>query len=190
MNRMISHMLKLRHYFNNYSCSVFAQAMMEKANGKCGICGDPYLGARDNEAGGKYALGVITKQYKMGSIINVTIELTTNHKGYFEFRLCPQNDPFTPITEECLDRHVLNIMGYGKRYMLYDEKTVMVDLQLMLPPGLKCSQCVLQWKWRAGLFPITYYSLTSVIKMMNFSICFNIVALLSTFIFKDIFEKK
>lgn len=160
--------VKMQQYFNNYYFSVFVKAMMEKANGKCGICGDPYLGARDNEAGGKYALGVITKQYKVGSIINVTIELTTNHKGYFEFRLCPQNDPYTPITEECLDRHVLNIMGYGKRYMLYDEKTVMVDLQLMLPPGLQCSQCVLQWKWRAGRFPITYYSLTSVIKMMNF----------------------
>lgn len=124
--------------------------MMEKASGKCGICGDPHFGARDNEAGGKYALGIITKQYRVGSVINVTIELTTNHKGYFEFRLCPQNDPYTPITEACLDRHVLNIMGYGKRFMLYDEKTVMVDLQLMLPPGLKCSQCVLQWKWRAG----------------------------------------
>ncbi|XP_061174818.1 uncharacterized protein LOC133183964 [Saccostrea echinata] len=134
---------------NELNCGGFVE-MMEKANGKCGICGDPYLGPRENEAGGKYALGIITKQYKVGSVINVTIELTTNHRGYFEFRLCPQNDPYTPITEACLDKHVLNIIGYGKRFMLYDEKTVMVDLQLMLPPHLRCSQCVLQWKWRAA----------------------------------------
>ena len=34
--------------------------------GKCGICGDPYNGRRDNEPpSGKYATGVIVKTYKV-----------------------------------------------------------------------------------------------------------------------------
>ena len=30
------------------------------------------------------------KRYSSGERIRVTAEITANHKGYFEFRLCPQ----------------------------------------------------------------------------------------------------
>lgn len=33
--------------------------------GKCGVCGDPWNGRRENEAGGKYATGTIVKVYKV-----------------------------------------------------------------------------------------------------------------------------
>lgn len=101
---------------------------MEKVSGKCGICGDLYLGVYDNEVGGKYVFGIIIKQYRVGLVINVIIELIINYKGYFEFCLCFQNDLYIFIIEVCLDRYVFNIMGYGKRFMFYDEKIVMVDL--------------------------------------------------------------
>ena len=38
-----------------------------------------------------------------GSVMEVTIELTTHHMGYFEFRLCNWNDPVTPGTFDCLN---------------------------------------------------------------------------------------
>ena len=38
----------------------------------------------------RYGQGLIVKQYRSGERISVTAEITANHKGYFEFRLCPQ----------------------------------------------------------------------------------------------------
>ena len=38
----------------------------------------------------RYGRGLIVKQYRSGERIRVTAEITANHKGYFEFRLCPQ----------------------------------------------------------------------------------------------------
>lgn len=40
-----------------------------------------------------YATGIIGKTYYEGSEITVTIDITANHYGYFEFRLC-KNDEF------------------------------------------------------------------------------------------------
>ena len=36
--------------------------------------------------------------------VQVRIELTANHMGHFEFRLCPNNNPAKPATQTCLDR--------------------------------------------------------------------------------------
>lgn len=38
----------------------------------------------------------------------MTVEITANHNGWFEFRLCPHNDPSTPVTQDCLDQHLLH----------------------------------------------------------------------------------
>ena len=88
-----------------------------------------YLQPRANEAGGRYGRGVITRKYRKGQSIKVAlikissefiqiknrrgkseqhvqvrIELTANHMGHFEFRLCPNNNPAKPATQACLDR--------------------------------------------------------------------------------------
>ena len=88
-----------------------------------------YLQPRANEAGGRYGRGVITRKYRKGQSIKVIlnrtssefiqiknrrgkyeqhvqvrIELTANHMGHFEFRLCPNNNPAKPATQACLDR--------------------------------------------------------------------------------------
>ena len=55
-------------------------------NGLCGICGDPYDGERTSEAGGLYANGIIAANYTMGDTIEVQVEITSLHLGYFEFR--------------------------------------------------------------------------------------------------------
>ncbi|CAG2190047.1 unnamed protein product [Mytilus edulis] len=134
---------------NELNCGGFAKMMDD--GGRCGPCGDPWISPRNNEAGGKYATGTIARHYATGQIINVTVELTSNHKGYYEFRLCPNNNPSRAVTQECLNRNVLNIMGHGKRYVIDSpDSNLFMEFQLSLPPGLSCSQCVLQWKWRAA----------------------------------------
>jgi hypothetical protein len=47
------------------------------------------------------------RRYKKDSAITIRVELTANHRGYFEFRLCPNNDPKHVGTQACLDKYVL-----------------------------------------------------------------------------------
>ena len=120
--------------------------------GKCGVCGDPWdqMQPRENEGGGKYGRGTITRVYKQGEDFRVKIELTANHMGYFEFRLCPQNNPLVPASQSCLDRHLLEQSnGEGARYYPGDGNQVF-DIRLKLPANLTCSQCVLQWRYVAA----------------------------------------
>ena len=48
---------------------------------RCGICGDPWdARVREHEApGGKFATGVITRNYSPGQQITVTSHITANH---------------------------------------------------------------------------------------------------------------
>ena len=64
-----------------------------RMGGRCGICGDPAdAWPRQHEApGGRFANGIITRQYKPGQDIVVKIDVTANHKGYFTFKLCANN---------------------------------------------------------------------------------------------------
>lgn len=120
-------------------------------DGKCGLCGDPYDGKRDGEAGGPFARGIITRTYKVGSILNVLVQITANHKGYFEFHLCPQNNPNKRMTQECLDRYPLQLLNGETKYFLKNyENHSNFTLSLRLPSRLTCSQCVLQWRYTAG----------------------------------------
>ena len=118
--------------------------------GKCGLCGDNYLGPRDNEAGGKYANGIITGKYSMNSIIPVRIHITANHKGWVEFRLCEHNNPLTNITEECLNRNLLADKEGVSRFKIPQEVAKHYLYNLAIPDGLRCRACVLQWKYNTG----------------------------------------
>ena len=101
------------------------------------MCGDPFLQLpRPHEVGGQYATGRIVRFYQSNSIIDIhilvrvffisknaknifyenNIKLTANHLGYMEFRLCPVNNPKIEATHECLNKNVLEIIGYGTRY--------------------------------------------------------------------------
>ena len=73
--------------------------------GKCGICGDRYGGPKPHEApGGKYANGIIVETYQSGQNIEVEVQLTANHKGYFEFKLCPNNNVAADKGQWCFDQ--------------------------------------------------------------------------------------
>ena len=62
---------------------------------------------RPNEAGGMFGNGIIVRKYEVNQVIKVRIELTANHMGYFEFRVCPNNALKKPASQMCLDKHIL-----------------------------------------------------------------------------------
>ena len=76
------------------------------ADGNCGICGDPWFAdPREHEApNGKYATGTITAAYDQGQTIDVQIDITANHRGLFEFRLCPNKSIDTDPEQGCFDK--------------------------------------------------------------------------------------
>ena len=124
--------------------------------GKCGVCGDPFNGRRDHEyPGGKYTNPLrITGNYASGSIMDVKVELTTTHLGYFMFRLCPETSDEREVSQECLDQHVLRILSNGsdtdKYYIQMEKSSSIYSLPLRLPPDLTCDRCVLQWTYTTG----------------------------------------
>ncbi|XP_061198092.1 uncharacterized protein LOC133206178 [Saccostrea echinata] len=133
---------------NQLFCGGFDR-QWNKNGGKCGICGDPWDGVRENEAGGRYATGIISKRYTEGQIIDVKVKITASHLGYFEFRLCPNNNVHKPATQACLDQYVLHQPSGSVRFMEQGRPQI-YSIKLKLPRGLTCSQCVLQWKYNAG----------------------------------------
>ena len=54
----------------------YFQIMWNVNKGKCGVCGDRYDDKHhDNEAGGKYAQGVIAKTYRAGQVATIKIQV-------------------------------------------------------------------------------------------------------------------
>lgn len=68
---------------------------------------------RSHEHGGRYGQAVIVRTYKMNADIEIGVELTANHQGYFEFRICEHNLAKQPETEECFDRNLLRKSDAG-----------------------------------------------------------------------------
>ena len=141
----------------------------DKNGGKCGVCGDPWdQNPRDHEPGGQYATGKIGKTYHEGQIINITVDITANHYGYFEFRLC-QNDEFMKaVTQECFDKHLLLINENNEKvktlqekeylekdldkykYFVKDKGNAIINIKATLPKGITCRHCVIQWKYHSA----------------------------------------
>jgi len=120
--------------------------------GKCGICGDPWdeKEPRANEAGGTYGRGVITRKYKKNQAIKVRIELTANHMGHFEFKLCPQNNLRKPATQTCLDKYALQLANGGGTQYYPGPGNKVFEMWFQLPKDLTCKQCVFQWRYVAA----------------------------------------
>ena len=70
-----------------------------------------------HEFGGKYGLGIIVAEYQAGQSVEMRVQLTANHLGWFEFRLCPDNDSVLSADElsECFEQNVLEFCN-GEEY--------------------------------------------------------------------------
>ncbi|KAK3599271.1 hypothetical protein CHS0354_012882 [Potamilus streckersoni] len=121
-------------------------------DGKCGTCGDPYDGPQENEAGGRYAKGIIVRTYEKEAVIDVKVQMTAVHLGWFEFRICPHNDVNTPVSQACLNRTLLYLPSEsGTRYSVNNNNFVgLHTIKIQLPANMTCSQCIIQWHYNTG----------------------------------------
>ena len=124
----------------------------EVNGGKCGLCGDAWdAEVREHEApGGRFATGTIVRDYTAGQTIDVSVEVTANHRGSFTFRLCKAPSTVQDPTQDCLDENQLTTPSGEKEWVLPSDDTGVYDLQVVLPKDYQCEQCVLQWTWRVA----------------------------------------
>ncbi|XP_059483213.1 uncharacterized protein LOC132201236 [Neocloeon triangulifer] len=139
---------------NELFCGGYAVQWMQN-RGQCGICGDPYHfeSPRPHEAGGQFAKGIIGRHYSVGQDIEVEIDLTANHWGRFELKLCPVNNARLEATQECFDRYPLYISGTRESVFTIPFDTAKKEVfryRVRLPPYVTCSQCVMQWTYYTG----------------------------------------
>ena len=90
-------------------------------------------------------------------MIPVTIELTVNHRGHFEFRLCAKKSAREMVTQECLDRNLLTLEDGMTSYQIENPAIGFYFPMVRLPQGLTCNNCVLQWRYRGGKLNIHSY---------------------------------
>ena len=82
--------------------------------------------------------------------MRMTVQLTSNHLGYFEFRLCPKQSADQLVTQECLDRHLLTLADGSTRFYVTSETGLFFPVA-QLPSDVVCDHCVLQWRYTAGI---------------------------------------
>ncbi len=118
----------------------------QSLGGKCGICGDPWdAEPRQHEApGGAFANGIIAREYRPGQKIQVIVDVTANHDGYFQFMLCANNNTAQDPGQECFDKTVLPVLpDLTDKYYIGDHLGNHY-LGLLLPDDVYCDQCILQ----------------------------------------------
>jgi len=119
--------------------------------GSCGVCGDDYAlqRPRPNENGGTFGTGIIVATYTAGSTITTITNLTANHLGRLEFRLCPLTSRDELETEECFAQFPLRLADGSSSYTITAAHLGNIAVDVVLP-NIKCEQCVLQWNYIAG----------------------------------------
>jgi len=137
--------------------SPFHQVQYNDVNqGRCGECGDIWSDPRPraNDEGGKYGKGIIVANYIQEQAIDIKIQVTANHGGFFEFRLCAdKTSPSDLTTDECFDKHLLQFEDGTTRYILgatVGGPSALFNFTVRLPAGVSCQYCVLQWWWKTA----------------------------------------
>lgn len=143
------------HNYNDHElyCGGFTRQWITNG-GKCGICGDAWDAKtpRPHEFGGTYGEGVIVRKYGVGAIMNIRVELTANHNGFFEFSICPD---YKTASQDCLDKNILKLLkpqeGVDHQNSRYfpKEGNKVYEIKYRLPKK-KCDHCLLQWRYIAG----------------------------------------
>ena len=88
-------------------------------------------------------------------VIDVDIDLVAHHKGFFAFKLCPQNNPTETVLASCFDKYPLKLEN-GERFYHLAKNNIhgpgRVKAKVQLPTGLTCWHCILQTTYVSGNF--------------------------------------
>lgn len=92
------------------------------------------------------------RRYNTSSIIDVAVDLTAPHLGFFEFRICAVINEKTEVTQDCLDKNLLQMAHQSAyQFRITSSHPRIYKIKLQLPHDFSCYHCVLQWKYTAGL---------------------------------------
>lgn len=130
---------------------------------ECGICGDPWEmpRPRKNELGGFYGdTGLIPRNYNVNEYIDLTVQLTAHHKGWFEFKICSV-DGLSTESEDCFGSQSSLMYDEKDNYRFLLDQDVSKDgkselsgsvykFNLRPPHDMKCDHCVIQWHYHTG----------------------------------------
>jgi hypothetical protein len=134
-------------------CGGFAVQHNAANRGRCAICGDEFSAAvKPHQTGGPFATGTLAASYMPGQQVDITLDLTANHRGFFSFALCPNNNPSTDPGPECFRQYRLQVVGGGNGGLIMPATagTGIKRMTIKLPDGLTCSQCILQMTYTTG----------------------------------------
>lgn len=70
------------------------------------------------------------------------------YRGYFNFSLCEVQDKTKPETEECFKG--LKLPDGSDKFKVPSKDNGHYKVNLQLPQGLTCDQCVLRWHYNTG----------------------------------------
>jgi len=140
--------LPLNYNDNELFCGGFG-AQYNQNGGQCGLCGDNFADPtpRANENKGMYGRGVISRTYNAGSVLETTVEVTSNHLGYFTFAVCPLTSKGAENPDGCRALELAN--GSGKKFDIGSTDGY-IHVQLRLPAGFICHHCTFQWSYMTG----------------------------------------
>ncbi|KAK7095750.1 hypothetical protein V1264_005116 [Littorina saxatilis] len=131
------------------NCGGFEKQWNENS-GACGACGDP-PGNLENQHPGKYSQFPPQRAFVSGTNVNATVYSRPNMLGWFEFRLCARKDgPNVTDLQACFDENVLQIKETGMTKFYPGSVGGYSDMHVLLPAGLTCDHCLLQWKYNTG----------------------------------------
>jgi len=124
---------------------------------------------RPNEEGGGYFIGRTVRDYSRGSLIPITIEITAEHKGYFEFRLCTEKKTINElVTQQCLDKNLLQLADGTTRFTQVTTSTK-YTVNVQLPPSVSCQFCVIQWRYVTGILYFIFIFIFPLLFTQQFS---------------------
>lgn len=129
-------------------CGGFGKLWHEN-NGKCSICGEDYaLPVKQYEKGGPMYRGIVVRKYTQGQHIETVVDVTANHYGYFEFRICNLDKETTKggeeATQECLNKQMLKDLNGKTQIYIKRGFFGKINTTLVLPTKLTCKHCVFQ----------------------------------------------
>ncbi len=86
--------------------------------------------------------------------IHIEVDLTTNHLGFFELKLCPVKHKKQVVSQACLDEHPLFLADdpTSDRFFIPEDvgKSATLEYEVVLPKEITCRQCVVQWTYHTG----------------------------------------